>query len=73
MKKNMPAEVTQRNQRRLFFGRLLATIGGGFIGGSLLKTVFNSGSEEHRTDKPINVNVHPLAVPRTKEGSKSHV
>jgi hypothetical protein len=43
------------------------------MGGSLLKTIFHSGSEEHKADQPIDVKVHPLAVPRTKEGSSSNV
>ncbi len=64
--------VTPGSQRRKFFSQLFAAVGGGLIGGSLLKKLFSSGSEVHQADKTINVTVHPLAVPRTKEGSKSH-
>ena len=65
--------VNERNQRRAFFGQVLAAVGGGLLGGSLLKKILNSDPPKHEADSKIDVTVHPLAVPRTKEGSKSHV
>jgi len=61
------------NQRRAFFGRVVALIGGGFLGGGLLRKMLNSGSRVHRAETPIEVTVHPLAVPRSKEGSTTNV
>jgi len=69
MKQNVDEQAPQQNQRRAFFVRLFAAISGGIIGGSLLKNIVSSGSENRRTQQPIDVKVHPLAVPRTKEGS----
>jgi predicted glycosyltransferase len=59
--------------RRAFFGRLLVTVGGGLIGGSLLEKLFSSRIQASKQERPINISINPLAVPRTKEGSKSNV
>ena len=73
MKQNESKPVNERNQRRAFFGQVIAAVGGGLLGGSLLKKILNSGPAKHEADTRIDVTVHPLAVPSTKEGSKSNV
>jgi len=62
-----------RPPRRAFFGKLLTAVGGGLIGGSLLERLFASRTQASKQEHPINISINPLAVPRTKEGSKSHV
>jgi hypothetical protein len=73
LKQNEKKPAGQGNQRRAFFGQVLAAVGGGLVGGSLLKKIFSSRPEDHQDDATIKLTAHPLAVPRTKEGSKSHV
>ena len=72
MKQNEKEPVAKRNHRRVFFGQLFAAVGGGLVGAGLLTKIFSSSSAKKQDDHPINVAVHPLAVPRAKEGSKSH-
>jgi len=59
--------------RRAFFGKLLTAVGGGLVGGSLLERLFASRTQASKQEHPINISINPLAVPRTKEGSKSNV
>ncbi len=73
MKQTESEVVGKRNQRRKFFGQLIAAVGGGFLAGGIIKKALSSGARPGKTDKPISVTRHPLAVPRTKEGPKSNV
>jgi hypothetical protein len=72
IKQNEVKPVEGRNPRRAFFGQIFTAIGGGLLGGSLLNKILKSDPENHESDAAIKVTAHPLAVPRTKEGSKSH-
>jgi len=63
----------QRSQRRAFFGQLFAAVGGGFLGGSILQKLLGSRKQAPENERPINISINPLAVPRSKEGSKSNV
>ena len=62
-----------RPPRRAFFGKFLVAVGGGLIGGGLLERLFASRTQASKQEHPINISINPLAVPRTKEGSKSNV
>jgi hypothetical protein len=62
-----------RPERRAFFGQLFATVGGGLLTGSLLRGLLQSRREGSNREQPVNITANPLAVPRTKEGSKSNV
>lgn len=62
-----------RPPRRAFFGKFLAVVGGGLVGGNLLERLFASRTQASKQEHPINISINPLAVPRTKEGSKSNV
>jgi hypothetical protein len=62
-----------RTGRRSFFGRLLAAVGGGLVSGSVLRGFLGSRALRSRDDRSISLNTHPLAVPRSKEGSQSNV
>ncbi|MBF8296229.1 MAG: hypothetical protein HW389_2774 [Bacteroidetes bacterium] len=62
-----------RPPRRVFFGKLLTAVGGGLIGGSLLGKLVGPRIQATQKEHLINISVNPLAVPRTKEGSKSNV
>lgn len=59
--------------RRAFFGKLLTAVGGGLVGGSLLGRLFGLRIQAAKREHPINICINPLAVPRTKEGSRSNV
>ena len=62
-----------RPPRRAFFGKLLTAVGGGLVGGSLLGNLFGPRIQAAKQEHPINISINPLAVPRTKEGSRSNV
>jgi hypothetical protein len=59
--------------RRSFFARLLAAMGGGLVSGSVLRGLFGSSAGRSRNGRTVFLNKHPLAVPRSKEGSQSNV
>ena len=73
MKNEMKEESAQRPERRAFFGQLLATVGGGVLAGSLLRGLLGSRKRASNREQPVSITANPLAVPRTKEGSKSNV
>ena len=60
-------------ERRAFFGQLFATIGGGILAGSFLRGLLGSHKRASNQEHAVSISVNPLAVPRTKEGSKSNV
>lgn len=59
--------------RRSFFVRLLAAVGGGLAAGSILQRILGSRAVHSADGHAVSLNTHPLAVPRSKEGSQSHV
>jgi len=59
--------------RRAFFGQLLTAVGGGIVGGGFLQKIFGKQKRNSEGHDSIAVSIHPLAVPRSKEGSKSNV
>lgn len=71
-KQNVSKPPDHRNERRAFFVQLVAVIGGGIIGGSFLKRILKAVHLERVADTTIKLTPHPLAVPRTREGSGSH-
>jgi hypothetical protein len=73
MKKESELTKAERPERRAFFGQLFATVGGGLLTGSLLHGLLKSHTGESRENRPVSITTNPLAVPRTKEGSKSNV
>jgi hypothetical protein len=77
MESTMNNEVKEKNAerpgRRAFFGRLAATFGGGLLAGSFLRGLMGSRKRASIQERPVNMSANPLAVPRTKEGSKSNV
>lgn len=70
---NMNHESPARPRRRAFFGQLLTAVGGGLFGGSILQKLFGESKRKSEKGDSISVSIHPLAVPRSKEGSKSNV
>jgi hypothetical protein len=72
MKQNSNEVRDKGTQRRAFFGQVLLAIGGGFAGSSLLQRLFRSGKTADDEKQPMKISINPLAVPRTKEGSKSN-
>lgn len=62
-----------RLSRRSFFLRLLAAVGGGLATGSMLQKLLASRAARSGNEQSISLNTHPLTVPRSKEGSQSHV
>ncbi len=65
---NETAAVTpQEPQRRAFFLRILAGIGGGIALGSLLPRFLRAATVPPRTDPAPRVTIHPMAVPRSKK------
>ena len=73
MSQNSNEKSAQKSQRRAFFGQLAAVVGGGVLGGSILQKLFSSRKQARESDRPVNISINPLAVPRSKEGSKSNV
>jgi hypothetical protein len=73
MKKRTKENSAERPERRAFFGQLLATIGGGVLAGSFLRGLLGTHKQVSKREQPVNITANPLAVPRTKEGSKSNV
>ncbi|MEK6754819.1 MAG: hypothetical protein AABZ02_01570 [Bacteroidota bacterium] len=73
----MSTEVKDINpipmKRRSFFGYLVASVAGGFFVGSVIRRILSTKASPSHQDQPIRISTNPLAVPRTKEGSKSHV
>jgi hypothetical protein len=63
----------ERNGRRAFFGQLAATFGGGLLAGGFLRGLMGSRKRASDQERPVSITTNPLAVPRTKEGSKSNV
>ena len=60
-------------KRRSFFGYLVTSVAGGFFVGSVIRRILSTKARTSHQDQPIRISTNPLAVPRTKEGSKSHV
>jgi hypothetical protein len=73
MKKESAMTKAERPERRAFFGQLFATVGGGLLTGSLFRGLLKSHKAESSENRPVSITTNPLAVPRTKEGSKSNV
>ncbi len=65
--------ILQGSRRRAFFRQLLIAVGGGFLGGNLMQRLFSSRKPAREDDRPVTIRINPLAVPRSKEGSKSNV
>lgn len=63
----------RQSARRAFFGQLLTAVGGGLLGGSVLQRLFSSRKQARENERPASISINPLAVPRSKEGSKSNV
>jgi hypothetical protein len=59
-------------KRRSFFGYLAASVAGGFFVGGMIRRLLSTKARPDHKDQSIHVSSNPLAVPRTKEGSKSH-
>jgi len=73
MNDEMKDRRAARPERRAFFGQLFATVGGGLLAGSFLRGLVGSRKRASNQEQPVSISVNPLAVPRTKEGSKSNV
>jgi hypothetical protein len=73
MENGLKEKDAARPERRAFFGQLLATVGGGFLAGSILHGLLGTQKRASNQERPVQVTTNPLAVPRTKEGSKSNV
>jgi hypothetical protein len=73
MENGLKEKEAARPVRRAFFGQLLATLGGGFLAGSVLHGLLGTKKRAPNQERRVNVTTNPLAVPRTKEGSKSNV
>jgi len=73
MNKKMEERKGSSPERRAFFGQLFAAIGGGFLAGSLLRDLLSSQKRASNKEQTVSIITNPLAVPRTKEGSKSNV
>ncbi len=73
MNKKVKEKDAERPQRRAFFGQLFATVGGGILAGGFLRSLLGSNKRAFSRDQPVSMTAHPMAVPRTKEGSKSNV
>lgn len=68
-----PESERDRSGRRSFFVRLLAAVGGGLAAGSILQRIPGFRAGRSADEHAVSLNTHPLAVPRSKEGSQSHV
>jgi hypothetical protein len=73
MKNRTKENGAQRPGRRAFFGQLLATVGGGVLAGSFLRGLLGTKKRGSNGEQQVSITANPLAVPRTKEGSKSNV
>jgi hypothetical protein len=73
MDNEMKKESAERPERRAFFGQVLATVGGGVLAGSFLRGLLGLNKRASNREQPVSISANPLAVPRTKEGSKSNV
>ena len=73
MSDEMKEKRGARPERRAFFGQLFATIGGGILAGSFLRGLLGSHKRASNQEHPVSISANPLAVPRKKEGSTSHV
>ena len=73
MNNEMIEESAERPERRAFFGQLFATVGGGVLAGSFLRGLLGSHKRASNREQAVSITANPLAVPRTKEGSKSNV
>jgi hypothetical protein len=73
MDNKMNDQKKVRLERRAFFGRLFAAIGGGVLTGSVLNRLLNTGKEDSTPGRHVSITANPMAVPRSKEGSKSNV
>jgi hypothetical protein len=73
MNNKLKKSKEERPERRAFFRQLFSSVGGGLLTGGLLSGVLRSGKRASNRQRPVSINVNPLAVPRKKEGSKSNV
>jgi hypothetical protein len=73
MDNEMKEKRSERSGRRAFFGQLAATFGGGLLAGGFLRGLTGSRKGASNQDRPVSIKTNPLAVPRTKEGSKPNV
>jgi hypothetical protein len=46
---------------------------GGYLGGGILRGLFTRKGNSQRQRKSVKISIHPQAVPRAKESSKSNV
>jgi len=60
-------------KRRRFVGYLLAGAAGGLFVGTALRRWLGRKKRTNEQREPVRISVNPLAVPRTKEGSKCNV
>lgn len=72
-KAEIPVRGERKSPRRSFFGKLLLAVGGGMLAGSYLPRLFGARTAVSQEKPPVSVAIHPMAVPRSKEGSDSHV
>ena len=68
-----PESKRDPSGRRSFFVRLLSAVGGGLAAGSILQRILSSRAARSTDVHAVSLNTHPLAVPRSKEGSQHHV
>lgn len=73
VKTDTPGGGEAKSPRRSFFGQLVLAVGGGMMTGSLLPHLFGARPAGSDAKRPVSVAIHPMAVPRSKEGSDSHV
>lgn len=73
MSQNSNEQGGHRSQRRAFFGQVFMALSGGFFGGSILQKLLNSRKRTRENEGMVKISINPLAVPRSKEGSKSNV
>ena len=73
MNDEMKEKQAERPERRAFFGKLFAAVGVGLLTGGFLHGLMRSRKRASNQERPVSIRTNPLAVPRTKEGSKSNV
>ena len=71
--KEMKQKNSEQSGRRAFFGQLAATFGGGLLVTGFLRGLVGFGKRASKQARSMNITPNPLAVSRTKEGSKSNV